>query len=57
LPDLAAELPRQKFDFVVTEGADTVRFVQQMSTMIPIVMAEATAPVELVVVQSLAQRR
>src|SRR5262245_10781842 len=55
LPDLAAELLREKVEVVVVEGRDTARAVQQMSNTIPIVMAEATAPVEYGLIKSLAR--
>ena len=56
LPDLAAELLRRhKVEIVVVEGADAARAVQQLSKTIPIVMAEASAPVESGLVQSLAR--
>jgi len=55
LPDLAAELLRHKVEIVVVEGGEAARVVQQMSKTIPIVMAEATGPVERGLVQSLAR--
>src|SRR5262249_26858885 len=54
-PDLAAELLRDKVEIVVTEGRAWPRAVQQISKTIPIVMAEATAPVEYGLIESLAR--
>ncbi len=55
LPALAAELLRHKLELVVTGGGAAARAVQRASKTIPIVMAEATAPVARGLVQSLAR--
>ncbi|MFQ5853739.1 MAG: ABC transporter substrate-binding protein, partial [Candidatus Binatia bacterium] len=52
---LAAELLRHKVELIVTGGAGAAREVQRLSETIPIVMAEATAPVARGLVQSLAR--
>jgi len=53
--DLAAELLRHEVELVVTGGGGAAGAVQRLSKTIPIVMAEATAPVARGLVQSLAQ--
>ena len=53
--DLAAELLRHKVELVVTGGGGAASAVRRLSKTIPIVMAEATAPVARGLVQSLAQ--
>ena len=55
LPALAAELLRHKVELVVTGGGGAAREVRRLSKTIPIVMAEATAPVARGLVQSLAR--
>ena len=55
LPALTAELLRHKVELVVTGGGAAARAVQRASKTIPIVMAEATSPVERGLVQSLAR--
>ncbi len=55
LPALAAELLRHNLELVVTGGGAAARAVQQASKTIPIVMAEATAPVARGLVQSFAR--
>ena len=55
LPALAAELLRDNVELVVTGGGAAVRAAQRASKMIPIVMAEATAPVARGYVESLAR--
>jgi len=52
---LAAELLRHDVELVVTGGGGAARAVQRLSKAIPIVMAEATAPVARGLVQSLAR--
>ena len=54
---LAAELLRHEVELVVTGGGGAARAVQRLSKTIPIVMAEATAPVARGLVQSLARPR
>ncbi len=54
-PALAEELLRLKVELVVTVGGAPARAVQRLSKTIPIVMAEATAPVARGLVQSLAR--
>ncbi len=53
--DLAAELLRHNVELVVTGGGGAAREVRRLSKTIPIVMAEATAPVARGLVQSLAR--
>ena len=55
LPALTAELLRHKLELVVTGGGAAARAVQRASKTIPIVMAEATAPVARGLVQSFAR--
>ncbi len=55
LPALVAELFRHNVELVVTGGGAAIRAVQRASKTIPIVMAEATAPVARGLVQSLAR--
>ena len=55
LSSLAAELLRHKVELIVTGGGAAARSAQQASKTIPIVMAEATAPVARGYVQSLAR--
>jgi len=55
LPALTAEVLRHKLELVVTGGGAAARAVQRASKTIPIVMAEATAPVARGLVQSLAR--
>ncbi len=55
LPALAAELLRLKVEIVVTGGGAATRAVQRLSKTIPIVMAEATAPVARGLVKGLAR--
>ncbi len=52
---LAAELLRHEVELVVTGGGGAALAVQRLSKTIPIVMAEATAPVARGLVQSLAR--
>jgi putative ABC transport system substrate-binding protein len=55
LPALAAELLLDKAELIVTGGGAAVRAAQRASKTIPIVMAEATAPVARGYVESLAR--
>ncbi len=55
LPALAAELLGHKVELIVTGGGAAARAAQGASKTIPIVMAEATAPVARGLVQSLAR--
>ncbi len=55
LPALAAELLGLKVELIVTGGGAAARAAQGASKTIPIVMAEATAPVARGLVQSLAR--
>ncbi len=55
LSELAAELLRHKVELVVTGGGGAALSVRRLSKTIPIVMAEATAPVARGLVQSLAR--
>ncbi len=55
LPALAAELLRHEVELIVTGGGAAARAAQRASNTIPIVMAEATAPVARGLVQSLAR--
>ncbi len=55
LSALAAELLHHKVELIVTGGAGAAREIQRLSKAIPIVMAEATAPVARGLVQSLAR--
>jgi putative ABC transport system substrate-binding protein len=55
LPALAAELLGHKVELIVTGGGAAARAAQGASKTIPIVMAEATAPVARGYVQSLAR--
>ncbi len=52
LPVLAAELLRRKVEIVVTGGGAAALVVQRLSKTIPIVMAEATAPVKRGIITS-----
>ncbi len=52
---LAAELIRDEVDIIVTGGGAAARAVQKLTKTIPIVMAEATAPVARGLVESLAR--
>jgi putative ABC transport system substrate-binding protein len=55
LPALAAELVRLKVDVIVTGGGNATRAVKQVTSTIPIVMAQSVDPVADGVVTSLAQ--
>ena len=55
LPALVAELLGLKVELIVTGGGAAARAAQRASKTIPIVMAEATAPVARGLVQSLAR--
>jgi ABC-type uncharacterized transport system substrate-binding protein len=46
LPELAGELFSHKVEIVVVEGGEAASVVQKMSNTIPVVMAEATAPLK-----------
>jgi putative ABC transport system substrate-binding protein len=54
LPELAAELVRLKPDVIVTASAPAIRFVQQATTTIPIIMARVGDAVDQGFVKSLA---
>ena len=55
LPALAAELLRRKVEIVVIGGGAAALAVQRLSKTIPIVMAEATAPVARGIVTNIAR--
>jgi putative ABC transport system substrate-binding protein len=55
LPQLAAELVRLKVDAIVTDGVAATLPAKKATSTIPIVMAEAGAPVETGLVASLAR--
>ena len=55
LPELAAELVRLKVDVIVTASAPAIRFVQQATATIPIVMARVGDAVDQGFVKSLAR--
>ena len=55
LPDLAAELVRLKVDVIVTGGATSTRAAKEVTTAIPIVMAQVNDPVGNGFVASLAR--
>ena len=55
LPALAAELLRRKLDIIVIGGGASALAVQRLSKTIPIVMAEATAPVKRGIVTNFAR--
>ncbi len=55
LPALAAELLRRKLDIIVIGGGASAFAVQRLSKTIPIVMAEATAPVKRGIVTNYAR--
>ena len=55
LPALAAELLRRKVEIVVTGGGAAALVVQRLSKTIPIVMAEATAPVKRGIITNFAR--
>ena len=55
LPDLAAELVRLPVDILVAGGDATIQAAKQASETIPIVFANASAPVETGIVASLAR--
>ncbi len=55
LPALAKELIHHKVELIVTGGGAAARAAQRASKTIPIVMAEATSPVAMGLVQSLAR--
>jgi putative ABC transport system substrate-binding protein len=54
LPELAADLTRLKVDVIVTASAPAIRYVQQATTTIPIVMARVGDAVDQGFVKSLA---
>src|SRR5439155_411150 len=54
LPELAGELVRLKVDLIVTASAPAIRYVQQTTTTIPIVMARVGDAVDQGFVKSLA---
>jgi len=54
LPELAQELVKLKVDVIVTASAPAIRFVQQATTTIPIVMARVGDAVDQGFIQSLA---
>jgi putative ABC transport system substrate-binding protein len=56
LPELAAELVRLKVDLIVITGNPPASAAKKATTAIPIVMANATAPVESGFIASLARR-
>ncbi len=55
LPDLAAELVRLKVNIIVTGGSTSTRAAKEVTTTIPIVMAQAPDPVGSGFVASLAR--
>ena len=55
LPELAEELVRLKVDAIVTASAPAIRFAQQATTTIPIIMARVGDAVDQGFVKSLAQ--
>lgn len=55
LPELAAELVRQKVDIIVTDGTPATHAAKGATTTIPIVMVVSAAPVEQGFVESLAR--
>src|SRR6267154_1191317 len=55
LPQLADELARMKVEVIVTASAPAIRFVQQATTTIPIIMARVGDAVDQGFVKSLAQ--
>ena len=55
LPALAAELVRLKVDIIVTGGATSTRAAKELTTLIPIIMAQVHDPVETGFVASLAR--
>ena len=55
LPALAAELLRRKVEIIVIGGGGAALAVQRLSKTIPIVMAEATAPVARGIVTNIAR--
>ncbi len=55
LPALAAELLRRKVEIIVIGGGAAALAVQRLSKTIPIVMAEATAPVARGIVSNIAR--
>ena len=55
LPELAGELVRRKVDLIVTASAPAIRYVQQATTTIPIVMARVGDAVDQGFVKSLAR--
>lgn len=55
LPELAGELVRRKVDLIVTASAPAIRYVQQATNTIPIVMARVGDAVDQGFVKSLAR--
>src|SRR5262245_30239688 len=55
LPDLAAELVRFKVEVIVTGGSTSTRAAKEVTTTIPIVMAQVNDPVDNGFVASLAR--
>ena len=55
LPALAAELVRLKVDIIVTRGTEAIRASSDVTSTIPIVMAQSSDPVTLGFVASLAR--
>ena len=55
LAELAADLVRRNLDVIVTQGGLSARFAQRLSKTVPIVMAEASAPIARGLIKSLAR--